>query len=60
LTIDYNLEVRKLKTLSKIISYYQPRLLIILGKEELKAEKILVKDCLGKKELFIEKKELIK
>jgi len=60
LTIDYNLEVRKLKTLSKIISYYQPRLLIILGKEELKAEKILVKDFLGKKELFIEKKELVK
>lgn len=60
LTIDYNLETRKLKNLAKIISYYQPRLLIILGEKELKTEKILIKDCLEKKEFFVEKKELIK
>ena len=45
LTIDYNLEVRKLKSLPKIIDYYQPRLMIILGEKELESKKILIKDC---------------
>jgi len=60
LTIDYNLETRKLKNFSKIINYYQPRLLIILGERELETKKILVKDCSEKKDLLIEKKELVK
>ena len=60
LTIDYNHETRKLKSLYKIIIYYQPWLLIVLGEKELKTEKILIKDCLEKKEFFVEKKELIK
>jgi histidyl-tRNA synthetase len=59
LTVDYNLETRKLKNFSKIVSYYQPRLLIILGEKELKTEKIIIKDCFEKKDLLVEKKDLL-
>jgi histidyl-tRNA synthetase len=58
LFVDYNLEVRERKALPKIIDYYQPRLIIILGEKELKSEKILIKDCQKKQEFLIEKERL--
>lgn len=60
LVIDYNLEVRKLKRFTKIIDYYQPRLIIVLGEKELKSEKLSIKDCQENKEFLINKNELTK
>lgn len=60
LTVDYNLEIRKLKKLVKIIDYYQPRLIIILGQKELTNQKILIKDCEKEQEFLVEKENLIK
>ncbi|CAG8460540.1 15878_t:CDS:2, partial [Racocetra fulgida] len=37
LVVDYNLKVKTLKFLPKIIDYYQPKILIIVGEEELKS-----------------------
>lgn len=59
LSIDYNLEVKKIKSLPKIIDYYQPKLLVILGEKELKSEKILMKDCQGNQEFLVEKEKLV-
>ena len=41
---EYNLEIKKVKDLVKIIDYYQPKLAVILGEKELKNRKILIKD----------------
>lgn len=59
MSIDYNLEVKKIKSLPKIIDYYQPKLLVILGEKELKSEKILMKDCQGNQEFLVEKEKLV-
>jgi len=59
LTIDYNLEIRKIKTLPKIIDYYQPRMLVVLGENELKTKKILIKDCQKRQEFLVEKERVI-
>jgi len=59
LIIDYNLEIRKAKTLSKIIDYYQPRLLVILGENDLKVKKILIKDCQNRQEFLVEKEKVV-
>src|SRR5581483_7336849 len=59
LTIDYNLEVRKIKTLSKILDYYQPKILIILGEKELKSKKIMIKDCQKRQEFLVEKEKVV-
>lgn len=59
LIVDYNLEVRKIKTLPKIVEHYQPQLLIVLGKKETEINKILVRDCLKKTDFFVEKKIII-
>ncbi|CAG8578725.1 8691_t:CDS:2, partial [Scutellospora calospora] len=58
LVIDYNLEIRKIKTLPKIIDYYQPRILIMLGEKELKDKKILIKDCQKGQNFLVEKEKL--
>ncbi|CAI2162887.1 17011_t:CDS:2 [Funneliformis geosporum] len=60
LTMDYNSEVKKMKHLAKIIDYYQPKLLIILGEKELKSGKILIKDCQQRQEFLVEKEKLVK
>ena len=60
LTVDYNLEVKKLKHLSNIIDNYQPKLLVILGEKELKNKKILIKDCQKRQEFLVEKEKVIK
>jgi len=60
LTIDYNLEIRKIKTLSKIIDYYQPKILVILGEKELKSKKIVIKDCQKRQEFLVEKEKVVK
>jgi histidyl-tRNA synthetase len=59
LILDYNLEVKKLKNLSKIVDYYQPKMLVILGEKELKSGKILIKDCQKRQEFLVEKKMII-
>ena len=59
LTIDYNLEIRKVKTISKIIDYYQPRLLVMLGESELKTKKVLIKDCQKRQEFLVEKEKIV-
>ena len=59
LIVDYNLEVRKLKNLAKIIGYYQPKLLVILGEKEWKTNQILIKDCRKRQNFLVEKEKLI-
>ncbi|CAH1756425.1 12384_t:CDS:2 [Entrophospora sp. SA101] len=44
LIIEYNLEVRKIKSLPKIIDYYQPKILVIAGEKELNSQELLIKD----------------
>jgi len=34
LTVDYNLEIGEKITLGKIVDYYQPKLVIIVGEKE--------------------------
>ena len=58
MVVDYNLEVRKVKALPKIIDYYQPKLLIILGEKELKSKKILIKDWQKNQEFLVEKEKI--
>lgn len=60
LKIEYNLEIKKLKNLAKIINHYRPKLMIILGEKELKSNKVFIKDCEKKQEFFIDKEQLIK
>jgi histidyl-tRNA synthetase len=58
LIVDYNLEVRKIKTLPKIIEHYQPKLLILLNQKGLDGSKVVVKNCqTEEKEEFLLKKE---
>ena len=59
LVVDYNLEVKKVKNLAKIIDYYQPKLLVVLGEKELKSEKITLKDCRTGQEFLVEKEKLV-
>jgi len=54
-----NLEIKKIKNVLKSINYYSPRLAVIIGKKELKEEKVLIKDCQEKKEFTIKQKELV-
>lgn len=60
LIVEYNLEIKKLKNIVKIINHYQPKLMIILGEKELKNDKIFIKDCQKELEFFIDKEKLIK
>jgi len=53
------LEIKKIKNVLKSINYYSPRLAVIIGKKELKEEKVLIKDCQEKKEFTIKQKELV-
>jgi len=57
---DYNLTIKKIKNPFKVLDYYLPRLTIIIGEEELKSDKILIKDCQKKKDFFVDSKKLIK
>lgn len=59
LVVDYNLEVKKIKHLSNIIDYYQPKILIILGEKELKTRKILIKDCRKRQDFLVEKEKVV-
>jgi len=59
LTIDYNPEIRKIKNLAKIIDYYRPQLLIILGEKELETKKVLIKDCHKRQDFLVEKERLV-
>ena len=54
-----NLEIKKMKNILKSINYYSPRLVIIVGKNELETNKILVKDCQKKQEFRVDKEELV-
>lgn len=54
-----NLEIKETKNVFKNINYYLPRLVIVIGKNELEANKILVKDCQKKQEVEVNKKELV-
>jgi hypothetical protein len=57
LTTDYNLEIKKDQSLSKIIDHYQPKLLFLLEKNN---EKILIKSCWEeKKEFSVEKEKIV-
>ena len=60
LVVDCNLEVRKIKSLPKIIDYYQPKILIILGEKEIKNKKIVIKDCQKRQEFLVEKEKVVK
>ncbi|RHZ35497.1 histidine--tRNA ligase [endosymbiont GvMRE of Glomus versiforme] len=60
LIVDYNLKITKLKSLSKIIDRYQPKVLVILGEKELKNGKIIVKDCLKEQVFFVKRENLTK
>ena len=57
---DYNLEVKDLTDLPKIIAHYQPRLLIALGTKEWQSGKIVMKDCQKREEFEIKKEEMAK
>lgn len=59
LRVEYNLEIKKKKSLFKIISYYQPRLVVILEKETRK-KKVLIEDYQKKKKFWVNKKKIIK
>jgi histidyl-tRNA synthetase len=60
LVVDYNPEVRKIKSLPKIIDYYQPKILIVLGEQEPQNKKILIKDCQKRQEFLVEKEKVTK
>ncbi|CFW93128.1 Histidine--tRNA ligase [endosymbiont DhMRE of Dentiscutata heterogama] len=59
LIMDYNPEIKTLKSLAKIIDYYQPKILIIVGERELKSGKIAIKDCQKRQDFLVEKEKLI-
>lgn len=54
-----NLEVKKFKNALKNISYFSPKLVIIIGKKELETGKILTKDCQKKQEFMVDKERLV-
>jgi len=58
LLVDYNPAVKKIKSLPKVIDYYQPRLMIILGEQELMKKKITIKDCQKRQEFLVEKEKI--
>jgi len=58
--VDYNLEVKDLTNLPKIIAHYQPRLLIALGTKEWQSGKIVIKDWQKREEFEVKKAEVAK
>ncbi|CAJ0924998.1 7374_t:CDS:10 [Entrophospora sp. SA101] len=59
LIIEYNLEVRKIKSLPKIIDYYQPKILVIAGEKELNSQELLIKDWQKKQSFFVKKEKIV-
>jgi len=59
LIIDYNFEVKKIRSLPNIIDYYQPKILVIVGEMELQTGVISIKDCQKRQNFFVEKERVV-
>jgi histidyl-tRNA synthetase len=45
--------------LAKIIDYYQPKILVVLGEKELKSKNIVLRDCRKRQDFLVEREKII-
>lgn len=57
LIIELNLEKKDKKKSFDLIDFYKPKIAIIIGKKEIESGLFSLKDCINKKEFFVEKQD---